>query len=106
LYRTIHSSRVQAGTGVAFDHALAIVIGMMAQRFEWDVDAGSNLDQRFQRFAEITSVRGLVGRLVEVMVLARLDRRPGDQRHFSESVGGCYRFAALGRARSDLGYRT
>ena len=34
------------GAGVAFDHALVIVIGMMRQRLDRDVVAGIDLDQR------------------------------------------------------------
>ena len=63
------------GARVAFDHPLIVVIGMVGQRFDRDVIAGIDLDQRLQGPAEIAPVDGLVRGGNEIMALAFLHSR-------------------------------
>ena len=47
------------GAGIALDHALGIVIGVMGQRLDRDEVAGVDLDLRLQLLAEIAPVHGI-----------------------------------------------
>jgi hypothetical protein len=50
------------GTGIALDHALGVVVGVMSQGFDGDIVTGINLDDRLQQLAEIAPVNGFGGR--------------------------------------------
>ena len=60
------------GAGIALDHALGIVIGMMRQRLDGDVVAGIDLELRLEQLAEIAPVHGVRRR--RQIVVGRLAR--------------------------------
>src|SRR5260221_1003986 len=56
------------GTGIALDHALGVVVGVVSQGFDGDIVTGINLDDRLQQLTEIAPVNGCRGaRLERVM---------------------------------------
>ena len=62
------------GAGIALDHALGIVIGMMGQRLDGDVVAGIDLELRLEQLAEIAPMHGVGGR--RQVVIGRLAAAP------------------------------
>jgi hypothetical protein len=49
------------GAGVAFHHALGVVIGVMGQRFDGHEVTGVDFDHRLEQLAEIAPVHGIGG---------------------------------------------
>ncbi len=81
------------GAGIAFDHALGVVIGMMGQRFDGDVVAGIDLELRLEQLAEIAPMHR-VRRRRQIMKgrLARPRRRAlCDRGRDQRAAGRCPR---------------
>src|SRR5258708_15338371 len=64
------------GAGIALDHALGVVVGMMGQGLDGDVVAGIDLDDRLAELAEIAPVDGFGGWRPRVMVWLSPPRPP------------------------------
>ena len=60
------------GAGIALDHALGVVIGVMGERLDGDVVAGIDLEPRLEQLAEIAPMHGVGGR--REIVIGRLAR--------------------------------
>ncbi|MCR6668071.1 MAG: hypothetical protein NVV69_19115 [Methyloversatilis sp.] len=78
------------GAGVALDHALVVVAGVVGQRFDGDEVTRVDFDLRLQRFREIAPVHG-VGAGGDVIVVACLHRAIGLARHRLADPAGAQR---------------
>jgi len=65
------------GAGIALDHALGVVIGVMGQDLNGHVIAGIDLNEWLEQFAEIAPVDGVGRRWQVVMVRSASSRRGG-----------------------------
>jgi hypothetical protein len=66
---------VALGAGIALDHALGVVVGVMGQRLDGHVVAGIDLDHGFEQLAEIAPMDGIGRRRHVVMLGLALPRR-------------------------------
>ena len=91
------------GAGIALDHALGVVVGVMGQRLDRHVVAGIDLDDGFEQLAEIAPMDGVGGgRHVMMLRLAlpRRDRLGGGGRDQRHAAGGQGRRASGGDKRA------
>ena len=65
------------GAGIALDHALGVVVGVVGQRLDRDVVAGVDLDGGLQELAEIAPMHGVRRRRQEVVTRLSLPGRGG-----------------------------
>ena len=83
------------GAGIAFDHALGVVVGVMRQRFDGDVVAGIDLKLRLEQLAEIAPVHGIgIRRQIMIGRLARLGLRGRGRRKRGGAGPSCCRTTA------------
>ena len=91
------------GAGIALDHALGVVVGVMGQRLDGHVVAGIDLDDGLEQLAEIAPMDGVGGgRHVMMLRLAlpRRDRLGGGGRDQRHAAGGQGRRASGGDKRA------